>query len=450
MKSLSRVVWSEGMHLGPHHFQAQSRYFEDLVDFTAHCLGFGAYGLLGCGFDEEAIRNGTIALLHARGIFPDGLTFDMPGSDALPAPRHITDVFPPTRTSLEVRLAVPPHNPNGLNCAFSEAEANGTRFIAESSQVGDLNTGRDEKTVKLGRKNIALWLDTEEQHGRLALPITRVMRDGSGHFIFDPSFVPPALHLSASDRLMMLVGRLIALLEQKIDALRNVPEAISGAAGGFSAQQIANAWLLHSVNTAVATLRHLWSAREVHPERLYLELARLGGALCTFALDSHPRQLPLYDHDHLAECFEGLDRHIRTHLEMIVPSNCVAIPLQPAGNYLYAGPIHDQRVLDHSRWIFGIRSSIGEVELVHRTSTLVKICSLEFIDKLVKRALPGLEVRHLGTPPAAVSPRVETEYFAVSKSGPCWEHIIKTRQVAVYIPGDIPQPEPQLLVILES
>jgi type VI secretion system protein ImpJ len=378
------------------------------------------------------------------------LPFDMPESDALPAPRHITDLFPPTRTSLEVSLAVPPHNPNGLNCALSEAEANGTRFIAETSQIGDLNTGRDEKPVRMGRKNIALYLDTEEHSGRLSLPIARVMRDGSGHFVYDPSFVPPALHMSASERLMTMVGRLIALLEQKIDTLRHVPEAMSGAASGFSAQQIANAWLLHSVNTAVATLRHLWSAREVHPEKVYLELARLGGALCTFALDSHPRQLALYDHDHLAECFEGLDRHIRSHLEMIVPSNCVTIPLQPAGNYLYTGPIHDQRVLDRSRWIFAIRSTIGEVELIQRTTNLVKICSREFIDKLVKRALPGLDIRHLGTPPAAVSPQVETEYFAVSKSGPCWEHIIKTREVAVYVPGEIPQPELRLMVILES
>jgi type VI secretion system protein ImpJ len=450
MKSLSRVVWSEGMHLGPHHFQTQSRYFEDLVDFTARSLGFGVHGLLGCGFDEEAVRNGTIALLHARGIFADGLPFDMPEADSLPAPRHITDIFPPTRTSLEVSLVVPPHNPNGLNCAFSEAEVNGARFVAETGQVGDLLTGRDEKPVKLGRKNITLGLDTEDNAGRLALPIARVMRDGSGHFVYDPSFVPPALHLSASDRLMTLVGRLIALLEQKVDTLRHVPEALSGAASGFSAQQIANAWLLHSVNIAVAALRHLWSSREVHPERVYLELARLGGALCTFALDAHPRQLPLYDHDHLAECFEGLDRHIRSHLEMIIPSNCVTIPLKPVGNSLYAGPINDQRVLDRSRWIFAIRSTIGEVELIHRTTTLVKICSQEFIDKLVKRALPGLDMRHLGTPPAAVSPQVETEYFAVSKSGPCWEHIIKTRQVAVYIPGEIPQPEPQLMVILES
>jgi type VI secretion system protein ImpJ len=156
----------------------------------------------------------------------------------------------------------------------------------------------------------------------------------------------------------------------------------------------------------------------------------------------------LYDHDHLGECFEGLDRHVRAHLKVFGDSR-IAIPLQPVGQDTYSGAIHDQRVLDRSRWIFGIRSNIGEVELISRTAN-VKVCSLEFIEKLVRRALPGLELRHLPTPPAAVSPRAETEYFAVSKSGPCWDHIVKTRQVAVYVPGDIPQPELELLVILES
>lgn len=31
MKFLSRVVWSEGAHLGPRHFQTQSRYFGDTL-----------------------------------------------------------------------------------------------------------------------------------------------------------------------------------------------------------------------------------------------------------------------------------------------------------------------------------------------------------------------------------------------------------------------------------
>ena len=84
MRLLSRVVWSEGMYLGPHHFQAQSRYFEDSIQFATSSLWFASFGLVGVELDADALHNGTVSLVHARGIFPDGLPFNMPESDALP------------------------------------------------------------------------------------------------------------------------------------------------------------------------------------------------------------------------------------------------------------------------------------------------------------------------------------------------------------------------------
>src|ERR1017187_3420290 len=84
MKLLSRVVWSEGMHLGPHHFQVQSRYFEDSIQFATSSLWFASYGLAGLELDADALYNGSVSLLHARGILPDGLPFNMPESDDLP------------------------------------------------------------------------------------------------------------------------------------------------------------------------------------------------------------------------------------------------------------------------------------------------------------------------------------------------------------------------------
>ena len=75
------------MYLGPHHFQAQARYFEDSIHFAASSLWFAGYGLAACELDAEAIHNGTLALIRARGIMPDGLAFEMPDCDALPSPR---------------------------------------------------------------------------------------------------------------------------------------------------------------------------------------------------------------------------------------------------------------------------------------------------------------------------------------------------------------------------
>ncbi len=451
MKHLSKVVWSEGMYLGPHHFQAQGRYFEDSVHFATSALWFEAYGLVGYELDAEALRNGTLSLVHARGIFPDGLPFHMPESDPLPLARNIADLFPPTQERLMVLLAVAPRKPEGLNCTMSEAECvQNTRYIAEVHSLHDDNTGRDEKPVRLGRKNIRFLLDTENSDELLTLPIGRVMRDGSGHFIYDPSFIPPCVQISASERLMMMTRRLIEVLEEKSVALSGGRRGGGKFSGGFSAQEVGSFWFLHSIDASLAPLRHLCFSKRGHPEELYVELSRLAGALCTFGLDSHPRSLPLYDHQHLDQCFEELDRHIRTHLEMIVPTNYVSIPLKPVGKYFYEGEITDQRCLGRSRWIFAIHSDVGEAEVISRTPQLVKICSSQFVPELVKRALPGLTLTHLPVPPSAISAKVENQYFGINKAGPCWEHLAQTRRVGVYVPGELPEPEIEVLVALEA
>src|SRR5579863_621619 len=134
MKHLSKVVWSEGMYLGPHHFQAQGRYFEDTVQFGVSSLCFEPYGLIGYQLDAEALRNGTVSLVHARGVFPDGLPFHMPESDPLPAARNIADLFPPTHESLDVMLAISPRVAGAVNCVMSEAESHDSvRLSARTS-----------------------------------------------------------------------------------------------------------------------------------------------------------------------------------------------------------------------------------------------------------------------------------------------------------------------------
>ena len=216
MNHLSKVVWFEGMYLGPHHFQAQRRSFEDLIHFASSNLWFEPYGFSGCGLDPDALRNRTVALIHARGIFQDGLVFSMPESDSPPAARPIGDFFPPTREALKVMLAVPPLRQNNRNCAFTAEEVRTTvRYFAEPKSLCDENTGADPRFVHLGRKNIRFAFEGEEVEGECTLPIGRVLRDGSGNFIYDPKFIPPCIQISASERLMMMLNRLLEVLDEK-------------------------------------------------------------------------------------------------------------------------------------------------------------------------------------------------------------------------------------------
>jgi type VI secretion system protein ImpJ len=80
----------------------------------------------------------------------------------------------------------------------------------------------------------------------------------------------------------------------------------------------------------------------------------------------------------------------------------------------------------------------------------VKVCSAKFIPELVKRALPGLKLDHRQVPPAAVSAKVDSQYFVITRNGPCWEAIMQQRNVGVYVPGELPSPDLELIVLLES
>ena len=110
------------MYLGPHHFQAQARYFEDPIHFAASSLWFAGYGLAACELDAEAMNNGTLSLVRARGILPDGLAFEMPDCDPLPAARNITESFPPLADRLTIYLGVPAYRPNAVNCTPPEGQ----------------------------------------------------------------------------------------------------------------------------------------------------------------------------------------------------------------------------------------------------------------------------------------------------------------------------------------
>jgi type VI secretion system protein ImpJ len=450
VKHLSRIVWEEGMYLGPHHFQAQSRYFEDSIHFSADSLWFSPFGFLGIELNAEALRNGTMLLSHARGVFEDGLSFDMPASDPLPAARQIESIFPPTSATLLAYLSIPKRQTLGGNCELNGSLTATTRFVAENHPVFDEITGGEEKPVRFGRKNLRIVFEGEKTEGLQLLPLARILRDGAGNFVFDEKFIPPVVRFNASPALMNMTRRLIEILTQKNSSFTGTTRGYDRQASGMSAQQISAFWFLHAVNSGLANLRHLYLANQGHPEELFTEMLRLGGALCTFGLDASAAALPVYDHLELQSCFEALDSHIREHLELVVPTNCLSVRLEQIDRYFWEGDVTDTRLFGSSRWYFSVASNIGEADLISATPALAKVCSAKFVPELVKRALPGMKLTHVSNPPASLAPRITNQYFSINRSGPCWDHLVETRRVGIYIPGDIPAPEIELLVLLES
>lgn len=471
MKLLSSVVWSEGMHLAPHHFQTQGRYFEDLQSFTLSSLFFGAYGLAGLELDAEALRNGTVTLVHARGVMPDGLPFHFP-HDPPPEPLQVGDLFSPTAQSHRVLLAIPPYRSTGANCA---PEANGRpgdlRFLSSRQPVRDLVTGQDEQPVPLARKNFRLMLDVDAERdaegeeegqredgsaaphgdGLVTLPLARVRRDGAGNFIYDPEFVPPVLRVGASRALMELLTRLVEMLESRSRSLAAERTGGMDPSQDHGPRELLRYWFSHAVNSGLPVLRHHLTTRGTHPERVFADLSTLAGALTTFSLSADASALPLYDHDDPGEGFRALEREMRECLETVIPTNVVRLPVKMGEGYFHTASIEDRRVLGkNAHWFLGLRSSARRDEVIGGVPRLVKICSAKHIERLVREAYPGLDLDHAPSLPSGVSPRPGTEYFRVGRTEPCWRSIVDTGEAGIYVPASVPDPEIEVVVLLEN
>ena len=450
MKMLSKLVWSEGMYLGPHHFQAQGRFFEDALNFLTESVWSDAHGFSSLQLDADQLRNGSVLIRHAKGLFPDGLAFDFPGSDDLLPARDFAALFPPAADHLTVYLTVPASSPEGRNSSLADTSSP-FRYQAIFRPQVDESTGRDERLIKLGQKNLGLMAEEELTGAIIALPIVRIVRDGSGRYEADPTFVPPCLQLTASPQLTSILHRLTEILEDKSSVFSR--EQVSDKGGfqaGLSARQVSQFWFLHAINSSLPALRHCLLSSHAHPRELFREMLRLGGALCTFGFEVHPRSLPVYDHQNLGACFTALDDHIRRHIEIVMPSKAIIIPLVDSGNAIYLGDIRDERAVGPARWLLEVRARIGELDLIALVPARVKACSARFVPELVKRALPGMTLSHLPLPPPEIESRVDAQYFVINRTGPCWESILQTRQIGVHVPAEIPSPQLRLMIILSE
>lgn len=439
------------MHLAQHHFQVQAAYFEQVAGAAVSQLFAAPYGLLGCEFDDGALLNDSLVVVSAWGIMPDGTPFSFP-DESPPQPLALAEAFSPTRSSHLVLLALPAAQPGRANCELSSRNGGAEstlRFSVTERVIPDETSGADPRLVQLARKNFRLMLDTDAADGLVTMPIGRLQRDGSGHFAFDPRWVGPSLRLSASRRLQELVARTAQMLEERAAAMVAERRASAGAAE-YAPREVVSFWFLHSLNTTIPQLRHYQRTGSAHPEQLYLLMAQLAGALCTFSLTSTPRDLPPYDHDEPEACFTALERHIREHLDVILPTAAISLPVRPLEPSFFAAAISDARCLDpRAHWYLGIRSSGPAADVIARTPRLMKICSTKFIARLVKEAYPGLAIEHLASPPPEISPRLGTHYFAIRPIDPCWKSIVDTREVGLYVPAALPDAELELKVVLE-
>jgi hypothetical protein len=142
--------------------------------------------------------------------------------------------------------------------------------------------------------------------------------------------------------------------------------------------------------------------------------------------------------------------YVTAHRTIVAPLRSIEIPLHQVELFLYNARVEDKRCLGPGVWTLEIQSPLGKPDLISNVLKFTKVCSAQFLPALINRLLPGLTLNHLPTPPTHIDARDEGEYFSVKRDGPCWEHIVKSGMVGLYLPSQIPAPQPRLIVLLDE
>jgi type VI secretion system protein ImpJ len=448
MRRLQPVIWAKGTFLSPQHLQAQDIFHEDLMQFRVDALNYFPWGFRTLSLDRDALAGGTLAIDSASGIFQDGLVFDIPNSDSAPPPKPLDAYFDPTHTTIDVHLAVPAWRPGNVNVATTANSDADTRYLAEVALLRDENASQIERPVQIARKNFRLLVDSEARDGVPAIKVARVTRTDSGLLEFDPAFVPPLLDIGASDYLMSMARQLLENLTAKSASLAGMRRQKSQGLAEFSASDVANFWLLYTTNTYLPPLRHLFEVRHGHPEILFNLMNQLAGALTTFSQKVLPADLPTYDHTDLGGRFTDLDAKIRFLLDTVIPSNFISLPLKMTGTSIYATPLADDKYLEGTKLYLAVNAEMPEGDLIGKAPRLIKACSANHMEYLVRNALPGVALRHLQSPPNAIPVKLNYQYFSLNQDGPEWEAIRRSRNFATWVPADFPNPALELIIVM--
>jgi type VI secretion system protein ImpJ len=447
MKQLQPVLWTKGTFLTPQHLQLQDRFLEDSLNFRLQALKFCAWGFSEVVLDQELLAEGQLAVTRASGIFPDGLLFDIPGPDQPPPSKALAEFFDPGMRDLDIYLTVPDYKLKGLNVAGLGRVA-GSRYLAEITSVRDDNTGTGERPIQIARKNLRLLAGNETREGSSALRIANVERTEAGAYRLNARFVPPLLEVRASDYLRGLVNGILEILSAKSTQVAGGRRQKNQSLADFTASDIANFWLLYTVNSHIPVLSHLLQGQRCHPEELFSALTALGASLTTFSTTVRPRDLPLYDHLNLSKVFTDLEEKLRLLLETVVPTNVVSLPLKQVKNTIYATAIEQDKYLTNTRMYLAFSADTSEESIIRKVPQLVKVCSASQIEQLINMALPGITLSHVSVPPSAIPVKMKYQYFSLNQAGAAWETVIRSRNFAAHVPGELLNPQMELIILL--
>lgn len=448
---IERPLWTRGILVSPQQFQQQA----SLEAWTNECIAqmgvLHPWGVLHASFEQDALAQGRLKAerLHLR--FQDGTLVDTDSADLLPATLTLAANLPAQANEATVLLAVPQTYANGGNCLQPDELAERPVRYRQAWRDVQNQFGDDKKQIAVMTHELSLRLSSQENGNYQTCPVALLRRDQQGRWTQDKSFIPPLLSLQASHWCSEQLEILMVQLRARLQRLMGMRRESNARMADFAVADVSLFWLLNALNSAEPVLGNFQRYPQVHPERLYQELARLAGSLLTFSLEHDSTAIPVYQHDDLTAVFPPLFALLNILLEASLPSRLVAVELvhEPRFNQ-WRADLHDPRLREEVDFYLSVRSTLSAAQLQTQFPQLCKVGAPDDVGNVVNVALSGIPLRALTHVPAAIPLRLENQYFSLDLNHPAAKQMMEAGACVFYVPGTLGEIQLELFAVLRA
>ena len=454
MFKAEKILWGEGLFLRPQHFLILDTYHEQHLNQLIRSTIAFSYGVQNIRFDATQLNIHILALENIEMIWQDSEIYHAPARDLLPEPLQLDELN--LQNEMHIYLALPILQANKQNVSH-EASTEPSRYHSHLTQVHDLFTDAATADITLLRKRAEFKLlahhaspDTDLD-GFLYLPIGKLKRHSTGNFELDNRFIPPILHIGANETLLNHLKRLLNVIKAKIKTIQTNNRENEQKLIEFRSGDIVSFWLVNALNTAHATLNHLYHHPFIHPERFYFELLHLTGSLLTFSTAYDVDFLPQYQHHNLQESFEQLDLILRDLLDTIISNRYISINLKEIRPSYWVGSIESDKINRDSRLYLSVSSSMMQThELVQIVPLRFKVGNTIDVEQRVVSALPAIPLHHLVQVPTAIPVRSGVNYFELEPHHELYQRMLDSESICIYVPSGFQDISIELIAVMNN
>ncbi len=442
----SKVLWTEGLFLQPHHFQQADRYTEALVSGLAGRIRPYAWGVSSLDIDNEVLKVGQFALKACAGLTQDGTVFRVPMAEDHPPALEV----PETIKDCVVYLTVPQRRQGAAEVDLSGAELSASRLRPGEIEVTD-SMGQQKKPVMLGvgKMRLQFALEVDDLADRLAIPVARIIEvRPDKEIVLDQAFIPSCLDVRAAQPLDGFVRELEGLLSHRMQALAG---RLSEGGGTKGVAEVSDFLLLTVINRLLPQVRHMASIENLHPENLFRVCVGLAGELSVFMTSEKVSpDFPPYKHDDLTSSFTPVIRILRQYLSSVLEQTAIPIALEERKYGISVGVIADRKLLGNAGFVLAVDADIPAEDVRRHFSGQAKIGPVEEIRQLVNSALPGITLRPLPVAPRQIPYHAGVVYFELDADSPYWGKMTTSGGIAVHVSGQYPGLKMELWAIRNS